>query len=302
MTLKRSFALVLLPLIGMACASGKWGDPLSSFRDCAACPEMVVVPAGAFTMGAPDSEPGRFEDEGPQHKVTIAAPFAVSAAPITRGQYEMFVRATNRPASGSCAVMGAEGWARTPGRGWDNPGFEQTAEHPVVCVSWDDAQAYLQWLSKESGRSYRLLSEAEFEYVARAGSTTTFPWGSGEEFCAHANGFDASTKSVYPDWPAATCSDGFVHTSPVRAFPANAFLLYGTVGNVFQWTEDCFVEGGYAGAPADGSARVGEECPLRTIRGGSWLNGPRGLRAAMRDRDRPIDRYTNVGLRVARDR
>ena len=262
---------------------------------------MVVVPPGRFVMGSPDSEEGRFEDEGPQHQVEIVHRFAVSATPITRGQYEQFVRTTGRADPSGCAQMKADGrWVNTPGLSWHNPGFEQSPDDPAVCVSWDDARTYAEWLGGRTGRAYRLLSEAEYEYVARAGSTTAFAWGaSGREMCTHANGFDASARKVFPDWPAADCDDGYVYTAPVRAFPANAFGFHGTIGNVFQWTEDCMVEGGYAEAPADGSARTEGSCEQRVIRGGSWLNSSRGLRSAMRDRDRPGDRYTNVGFRVA---
>jgi formylglycine-generating enzyme required for sulfatase activity len=255
-------ALLVVCAGGVACTGPEtWGAAGSSFHDCAECPEMVVISRGSFVMGSPVSEAGRFDDEGPQHTVTVARPFAASRTPIG-----------------------------------------QTAEHPVVCVSWNDARAYAQWLSERTTRTYRLLSEAEYEYIARAGSTTAFAWGaSDQDMCAHANGFDASARTAHPDWPAAACDDAHVHTAPVRAFPANAFGIYGGSGNVFQWTEDCFVEGGYAGAPADGSARTVEGCELRVIRGGSWLNSSRGLRAAMRDRDRQGDRYTNVGFRVARE-
>jgi len=263
---------------------------------------MLVIPPGSFVMGSPPSEVGRFEDEGPEHTVTIAQSFAVSTTPITVAQYQVFVRATGRIDSSGCSSMNAEGnWVRTPGLSWNNPGFDQTPEHPVVCVSWEDGHAYAGWLTERSGHPYRLLSEAEYEYLARAGSSTAFAWGaSAEGMCTHANGFDASAKKEHPDWPAAACDDGYAYTAPVRAFPANAFGVYGAVGNVFQWTEDCFVEGGYGGAPTDGSARSTAECEPRVIRGGSWLNGPRGLRVAMRDRDRRGDRYTNIGLRVAR--
>ena len=264
---------------------------------------MLVIYPGSFLMGSPVTEAGRFEDEGPQHSVTLAQRFAVSRAPITRAEYEMFVRATKLSSPQGCARMSAEGrWRNDSSLGWKNPGFDQTREHPVVCVSWEDAQAYAKWLSEQTGRSYRLLTEAEHEYIERAGSTTAFAWGaSGEDMCAHANGFDASARGAHPDWGGASCDDGYVYTAPVRAFPANAFGVYGAVGNVFQWTEDCFVEGGYAGAPSDGSARMAQGCELRTIRGGSWLNSSRGLRSAMRDRDRQGDRYTNIGFRVARE-
>jgi formylglycine-generating enzyme required for sulfatase activity len=264
---------------------------------------MLVISAGSFVMGSPVTEAGRFEEEGPQHSVTFAHRFAVSRASITRAAYEIFVRATKRNGPTGCASMGAEGrWLNHAGLSWNNPGFDQTPEHPVVCVSWADARAYAKWLSEITGRSYRLLTEAEHEYILRANSTTAFSWGaSDEEMCAHANGFDASARRVHPDWGGASCDDGYSYTAPVRAFPANAFGVYGAVGNVFQWTEDCFVEGGYDGAPTDGTARIVEGCELRVIRGGSWLNSSRGLRSAMRDRDRRGDRYTNVGFRVARE-
>lgn len=261
---------------------------------------MAVAPAGAFVMGAPENEAGRFPEEGPQHDLRIAA-FAISQAPITRGEYAAFVRATNRPDSAACALMDNEGnWRATPGLSWRNPGFEQTDDHPVVCVSWDDAQAYAAWLSTRTGRTYRLPSEAEFEYAARAGATTTFPWGDeAGDVCAHANGFDLAAKRNHPDWNSLECDDGFAFTAPVRAFPANAFGLYGMTGNVFQWTQDCFYDS-YAGAPADGSAWTSGDCSVRAIRGGSWLNGARGLRAAMRDRDPQHSPYANIGIRVAR--
>ena len=288
----------------LACArSGTWGAAGSLLRDCVECPELIVVPPGSGVMGSPLSETGRFEDEGPQHAVTLDRPFAVSRTPVTRAQFEIFVRATQRTDPTGCASVSAEGqWDKTSGLSWCNPGFDQTAEHPVVCVSWEDSQAYATWLSKRTGRTYRLLSEAEYEYMARAGSTTVFAWGaSDQDLCAHANGFDASARRAHPDWPAAACDDGFPFTAPVCAFPANAFGVCDAVGNVFQWTEDCFLTGGYAGAPTDGSPRTAEGCELRAIRGGSWLNSSRGLRVAMRDRDRQGDAYTNVGFRIARE-
>lgn len=305
----RHFDLVRVSLLAYGfslatCARSETGRPAGTvFRDCSACPDLVTIAPDVFVMGAPPSETGRFDDEGPEHTVTIAYPFAVGRTPITRAEYETFVRMTRRSNPQECASMSAEGrWVRTSGLSWSNPGFDQSAEHPVVCVSWEDARAYAGWLSERTGRTYRLLSEAEYEYIARAGSTTASAWGaSDQDMCAHANGFDASARRSHPDWPAATCDDGYAYTAPVRAFPANAFGIYGAAGNVFQWTEDCFVEGGYAGAPTDGSARTVEGCELCVIRGGSWLNSARGLRVAMRDRDRPGDRYTNVGFRVARE-
>src|SRR5262245_34915084 len=190
-------------------------------RSCADCPDMAAVRAGDFLMGAPDSEQGRCPEEGPQHNVRIAA-FALSAAPVTRGEYGAFVRATNRADGEACSRMDDEGnWRATPGLNWRNPGFEQSDDHPVVCVSWDDARAYAAGLGAQTGATYRLPSEAEFEYAARAGATTTFPWGDeAGDVCARANGFDESGKRMHPDWNALACDDGFEHTAPVRAFAA----------------------------------------------------------------------------------
>jgi formylglycine-generating enzyme required for sulfatase activity len=165
-----------------------------------------------------------------------------------------------------------------------------------------DAIAYVAWLSTRTGKDYGLLTEAEFEYAARAGSPTRYWWGeeSGNTTCTFANGFDLAAKRLRPDWASIGCDDRYALTSPVRTFPANRFGLFDMAGNVFSWVQDCYVEG-YAGAPADGSARVEANCPVRAIRGGSWLNSEKGLRAALRDRDPPQGRYQNLGFRVARD-
>src|SRR5262249_52224231 len=208
-------ALVVVCAGALSCTqSSQLGSPLRPLQDSDECPEMVVVPLGHFLMGSPISEVGRFDDEGPQHTVTFTRRFAVSRTPTTRSQYELFVRVSGRSDPGECTSMSPDGrWVSTPGLSWRNPGFEQSAEHPVVCVSWEDARAYTQWLSGRSGRTYRLLSEAEYEYVARAASTTTFAWGeSGNDMCGHANGFDASARRAHPDWPGADCDDGYVNT------------------------------------------------------------------------------------------
>lgn len=289
-------AVILLALAACATSDARRG------ADCSFCPAMVAVPAGEFVMGAPPDEEGRFDEEGPQHAIRIAS-VHVSRTPVTRRHYSAFVAATSREDPVACNAMSDAGeWRATPGLTWRSPGFEQNDDHPVVCVSWDDAQAYARWLSAQTGETYRLLTEAEFEYAARAGSSTTFPWGAeAGDVCAHANGFDLAAKRGHPDWPSLACDDGYAYTSPVAHFPANAFGLHDMTGNAFQWVQDCFTES-YVGAPVDGTAQAVASCEARAIRGGSWLNGPRGLRAAMRDRDRQQDRYTNVGFRVARTR
>ena len=140
------------------------------FRDCPDCPDMIVVPPGHFDMGSPDSEAGRDNDEGPVHQVTVGYRFAVGVHEVTRGEFGRFVSATNRVMGNKCATWRNDRWRDESGTNWRHPGFSQTDDHPVVCVSWNDAKAYARWLSRETGQRYRLLSESEWEYVARAGS------------------------------------------------------------------------------------------------------------------------------------
>ena len=268
----------------------------TTFRDCAECPEMVVVPAGRFEMGSPETEAGRIDHEGPVHRVTIGRPFAVGVHEVTRGELARFVSATGRSMGNACWTYENGGFEERSGRHWRDPGFRQTDEHPVVCVDWDDAQAYVRWLSRETGETYRLLSEAEWEYAARAGTRTAWYWGeSGRGQCRYANGADASTDF---DWRTG-CNDGHARTSPVGSFQANGYKLHDVLGNVWEWTEDCWNES-YRGAPRDGSAWTSGDCGRRVLRGGSWDNSPRLLRSASRYRYSTGYRYVILGFRVAR--
>ena len=265
------------------------------FRDCPDCPEMVVVPSGRFDMGSPPTEEGRHDNEGPVHPVTIGYRFAAGVHEVTRGEFARFVSATNRVVGSSC--WGWDGkWRERSRAGWRNPGFPQGDEHPVTCVSWNDAKAYVRWLSEQTGEPYRLLSESEWEYVARAGTTTARSWGEDPSAqCRHANGADAST-----DYPrAAGCDDGHSHTSPVGSYEANEFGLHDVSGNVFEWLEDCW-NGSYREAPSDGGAWKTGDCDRRVFRGGSWLNEPRFLRSAFRVRYALGYRSNVLGFRVAR--
>ena len=273
-------------------------EPGRRFRDCDACPELVVVPAGSFMMGSPPSEEGRDNDEGPQHRVTIAEPFAVGVHEVTRGEFARFVRETNRSAGNSCWFWDSneEKAVEGSGRNWRNPGFEQTDRHPVVCVSWDDAQAYVRWLSRETGEGYRLLSESEWEYVARAGTRTARYWGESESGqCRYGNGADASTTF---DW-RVSCSDGHARTSPVGTYTGNGFGLHDVLGNVYEWVQDCWNKN-YDGAPRDGGAWERGDCSLRVARGGSWYVVPRYLRSAFRDWITTGLRSNLLGFRIAR--
>jgi formylglycine-generating enzyme required for sulfatase activity len=256
-----------------------------AFRDCPDCVLMVPLPAGRFQMGSPPDEPGRDAAEGPRHAVVIGQAFAISEYDVTRADYASFVAAT--------------GYAvEKPRCDWRDPrsqgaSIRQGPDEPVVCVSWADARAYAAWLSRRTGKPYRLPSEAEWEYAARAGSTTARPWGP-ELTRDHANyGAEACCA------PAAAGTDKWRFTSPVGAFPANRFGLYDMIGNVWQWVEDCGHDR-YDGAPADGSAWVVGDCRTRMVRGGAWFQAPDSERSAARAADDPGFRIADIGFRVAR--
>ena len=263
--------LLLLSCLTSAELRYQAGD---TFRDCSVCPEMVVVPAGSFMMGSPESEAGRYNPEGPRHKVTIAKPFAVGKYEVTVREYAAFVDET--------------GGLSDNKNEWLNPGFEQSDAHPVVLVSWEDATGFAYWLSKKTGHQYRLLSEAEWEYAARAGTTTAY--SSGPVIFKNMANFDNNNGG----------------TVAVGSYPANAFGLHDVHGNVWEWVEDCW-HGDYNGAPTNGSAWL-NNCDYvdalnghgRVLRGGSWFSGPRGLRSADRFRLDATSRGSGVGFRVAR--
>ena len=261
--------------------------PKDEFKECDVCPRMVVVPAGTFLMGSPSDEEGRNKNEGPVHEVAIANPFAVGTLKVTVDQFEEFVRATGHRFPEKCWTRPASFWGEAAAS-FRKPGFLQTAAHPVVCAGWRDAGAYVAWLSSKTGKRYRLLTEAEWEYVARAGTQSTFPWNAGrlpEEFgnCTHC------TKK----WNNATL--------PAGSFKANAFGLFDILGNASELLEDCYMPS-YAGSRTDGSARATGVCESRVIRGASWSSFPYDLRPARRS-FLPADDsilMSNLGFRVAR--
>ena len=286
--------------------TARWRDG-EVFRDCPDCPEVVVIPAGEFLMGASASERGRWDDEGPQHRVTVRS-FALGRFEVTRAEYEAFVSATGRPDGDRCWTDDGRGnweWRWRNGASWRDPKFRQSDNHPVVCVSWDDAQSYVAWLRRETGESYRLASEAEWEYAARAGTSTPWYWGNsvvGQ--CVHANGGDFSLRRQYRRVEGfgspASCDDGMVHTAPVGSYEANGFGLFDMLGNVREFLEDCWHEN-YEGAPRDGAAWTrGGDCGRRVLRGGSWGDVPRILRSAARRRSTTGHRVGGTGFRVAR--
>ena len=249
--------------------------PGSVFRDCAECPEMVVVPAGSFRMGSPSGEAGRDDDEGPTHRVEISKPFAIGRFEVTRGEYARFVSETGHSSGTACWTYEGGEWEERTGRNWRSPGFAQADSHPAVCVDWKDARSYVAWLSRKTGEAYRLLSESEWEYAARAGTTSSRYWGNASSSaCRHANVYDRTGEDElsFP-WSHHDCRDGHGHTSSAGVFDPNGFGLHDMLGNVWEWVADCS-NGSYAGAPADGSAWTSGDCSRRVLRGGSWGNGP----------------------------
>lgn len=281
----------------------------SSFRDCPGCPEMVWVVGGRFVMGvAPGEEereqlgePFRHRSQ-PQREVTVRS-FAAGKYEITRGQYRVFAEATNRGSDG-CFVWTGNDFAIDNTKSWRNSGFSQDDAHPAVCVSWEDANAYARWLSQTTGKKYRLLSEAEWEYAARAGAMTARYWGNdGDQSCEYANGADRTAQAQIPDAIAsyvANCRDRYAFTAPVGSYRANGFGLHDMLGNVGEWTQDCW-NGDLKGAPTDGSAWGSGECFMRAVRGGAWDDNPLGVRSAYRVGSPIVIRLYSRGFRVARD-
>jgi formylglycine-generating enzyme required for sulfatase activity len=263
------------------------------FKDCSDCPEMVVVPAGSFTMGSPPAEEIAVEREREvQVPVTIVRPFAVGRFAVTRGEFAAFVSATGHQPACDCYRLNGTRWKREAGTDWLSPGFEQSDRHPAVCISWNDAQSYVAWISSTTGKSYRLLSEAEREYVTRAGSVTPFWWGaviSTDQ--ANYGGNIIYGAGVKGEWRSGTVA--------VDSFAANPWGLYNVHGNVWDWMADCWNETN-AGNPGDGTARSAGDCSLRLQRGGSWNNAPHSLRSGRRERNPSDFRSGIIGFRVAR--
>lgn len=270
---------------------------------------MVVVPAGGFTMGAGGAEEDRerLTEEfrgrsGPPRRVSVAT-FAIGRFEVTRREFARFVAATGHPSAG-CFGWSAGEYRFDPARSWNAPGFAQNEDHPVACVSWEDAAAYVRWLSAVTGRRYRLPSEAEWEYAARAGATTARYWGEDPgQACRYANGADEATVRAVPEagsWATAPCDDRHPHTAPVGRYQANAYGLHDVLGNVAEWTQDCASED-YRGAPVDGGPWLAGDCALRMVRGGAWDGGPAELRAAYRVGSPGVVRVYARGFRVARD-
>jgi formylglycine-generating enzyme required for sulfatase activity len=288
--------------------------PTPAPRDCDVCPELALVPPGQFMLGsAPDAaELDAATGEAPAVALSFSRPFLVSKHEITVGEFRRFVTATGAKFAAGCRVWSGGQWVQDHDRGWQDPGFSGPPrdDEPVVCVSWDDARAYAEWLSKESGKRYRLLSEAEWEYVARGG--TSFPryWGehdSREDLplslaCDNANVYDASAvDALRLPWPNARCSDGAPALAPVAQYKPNAFGVYDIIGNAREWVMDCYTAS-YSGRPVDARAWTWQGgCERKGVRGGSWASRPRDARAPARGAEPTGRRQSDLGFRVARD-
>jgi formylglycine-generating enzyme required for sulfatase activity len=245
---------------------------LAEFKDCTDCPRMAVIPAGEFTMGAPASEQGAGAEA--QHRVTISAPFAVSKFEISFGEWDACV------AQGGCRGYRPddEGWGRNA--------------NPVMNISWEDAKSYVDWLSHKTGHTYRLLSESEWEYAARAGTTTPYPFEGGPS--PSAANYDGSADGSGPSGVNRQ------RTVAVGSFPANRFGLHDMNGNVSEWVEDCWHDAYTAMTPTDGSAWLDGNCNGRVVRGGSWEDSQVELRSAARTGGSKEDRFYTDGIRIAR--
>lgn len=280
------------------------------FEDCAGCPAMVVVPAGRFVMGAAPDEEAReqlgagFRGRSEPRREVVVPAFALGVHEVSVAQYRAFAAATGRGDGDGCFVWSAAGFVTDARRSWRDPGFDQGEDHPAVCVSWDDARAYVAWLGARTGQRYRLPSEAEWEYAARAGSTAIRFWGDDPgAACLYANGADRATReqaAAAIDGETHDCADGHARTAPVGRFRANAFGIHDVLGNAAEWTEDCW-QPDYRAARADAGASAAGDCSMRVVRGGAWDEGPAGLRLAYRVGSPTTIRVYGRGFRVARD-
>lgn len=268
------------------------------FRDCPTCPLMKVIPAGEYLQGSASDDAGAQPFEMPQHKTTIVRPFAAGVYEVTVGEFSEFVADTHVEAH-ACTTYDGE-WHLDPAVSWKNAVENQIASHPVSCVSWQDAKDYVAWLSRRTHETYDLLSASEWEYAARAGDTSQQPWSNPAGACSYANLADQTAAQHFSGWWAVPCTDNYVESAPVGSFAANAFGLYDMLGNVFEWTEDCWSPD-YQGAPTDGSPREDGDCAQHELRGGSWFTEPDYVRTAYRDRFAAGYRSTSVGIRLKRE-
>lgn len=277
------FAVTTLTCQAQGTDSPDSAIPATVFRDCAACPEMVVVPAGTFGFGSSPNEFGRPSNEGYVVDITFTRPFALGKFEVTFEQWDHCVR------DQMCVAVSDEGWGRST--------------RPVVNVNWHEAVRYTQWLSQKSGKSYRLPTEPEWEYAARAGAPRARFFGiPPEQVCVYANAYDRTANQIHEfGWSYVPCADGYAETAPAGSFKANGFGLHDTLGNVWEWVQDCLnPKGRFSRVSREGDAYLEGKCSERAYRGGSWLsNPPYYLRTADRYKLSTV-RENDLGFRVAR--
>lgn len=264
------------------------------FKDLEVGPEMVIIPSGSFRMGSPVEEPERDEAEAPVHQVSIKEPFAISRHAISRDQFAAFAADTGFEHTGA-RIWKNKQWTISGTASWKNPELRQQGDHPAVCLSWFDATQYAAWMSAKSGHRYRLPTEAEWEYAARAGSSSPFWWG------ATISPTQANYHSLSLYEGGGSLGDYRETTVAVDRFDPNPWGLYQVHGNAWEWCEDIW-HPSYNGAPCDGSAwTTGGEPPKRVVRGGSWEDFPEYLRSAYRFGTDPNMRTSLIGCRVVRE-
>jgi formylglycine-generating enzyme required for sulfatase activity len=316
----------LLLLAALGCSSDQEATTFTraaneSFVDCPQCPEMVPIPPGEFFMGTTEEElqvadlPAYFEGrELPRHRVKISKPFAVSKYEVSIARYAEFIDDTEyAPADGCWRYIGSEfifdeSWS------WRNNGLKQDDDHPVTCISWHDAVAYSDWLSERSGQRYRLLSEAEWEYTARAGTETPYWFGaSADEICKYVNLGDITTRDRFrwhekkmkyaplDNWSNVPCRDGYAATAPVTFGSPNPFGVYNMLGNVQELVADCWQKGYMTGPYTEAPRQLSGDCGYRVMRGQGWSAIAASTRSAFRAKMLATDRRFYLGIRVARD-
>ncbi|GAB4345733.1 MAG: formylglycine-generating enzyme family protein [Gammaproteobacteria bacterium] len=287
--------VALLPAVLIADASDLFRQ--TPFRDftragsvCRFCPDMITLPAGTFLMGAGSSE-GHNDERGPDGQpvhVSIPEGISISVTEITRRQFAAFATARGRPfsAAGCHGIVDGQ-FRRSVGENWRDPGFPQSEDHPVVCVTWSMAKGYAEWLSQLTGQRYRLPTEAEWEYAARSGSAHRFWWGDAmlpdHVNCLH-------------EW----CDEQYRYTAPTRSYRSNRFGLYEMPGNVWEWTEDCYRADAYRHHRDYPAPVTGDPLCKRVIRGGSWAENYWSLRSSNREAWKPETPLNDIGFRVVR--
>ena len=270
------------------------------FRDCAACPEMVVIAPGSITAGPPEGQESA-DGLSQRHTVALENAIGIGKYEVTKAQFARFLSESGYAAGSGCFVWNGSKYEQDPSKDWRNPGFMQGEKEPVVCVNWVDAKAYTGWLTKISGKSYRLPTETEWEYAARAGNRNSRPWGDkANAACRYANVADLSARRGVPgtaSWKFHDCDDKRAYTAPVGSYRPNAFGLYDMLGNVWEWTEDCLRE--EPPVPSENGA-ASAECTRRVLRGGAWVDSPPFVLYDFRFFIGSEDRDFYIGFRVAR--